>query len=76
MTGMDTYSTIDCPLCGHRKREKMPTTSCQYFYQCTGCGELLKPGLGTSDQTGCACVFCLYGDVPCPPVQTNADGGC
>jgi hypothetical protein len=56
-------STITCPLCGHRKTETMPEDACQYFYDCEGCGAVLKP------EAGDCCVFCSYGDVPCPPVQ-------
>ena len=61
-------STIICPECGHAARETMPTNACQWFYDCQGCGALLKP------KPGDCCVFCSYGDVPCPPVQ--AGGGC
>ncbi|WP_038034461.1 GDCCVxC domain-containing (seleno)protein [Thermopetrobacter sp. TC1] len=57
------HSTITCPHCGHKKTETMPTDACQWFYECTGCGVLLKP------KEGDCCVFCSYGDVPCPPVQ-------
>jgi hypothetical protein len=43
----------------------MPLDACQWFYECTGCGALLKP------KTGDCCVFCSYGSVPCPPVQQH-----
>jgi hypothetical protein len=56
-------STITCPVCGHRKAETMPTDACQYFYDCEGCQAILKP------KPGDCCVFCSYGDVPCPPIQ-------
>lgn len=56
-------STIACPLCGHRATETMPTDACQFFYDCRGCGAVLKP------KAGDCCVFCSYGDVACPPVQ-------
>ena len=56
-------STITCPHCGHRETETMPTDACQWFYECKGCGALLKP------KEGDCCVFCSYGDVPCPPIQ-------
>lgn len=62
-------STITCPLCGHRKTETMPTDACQYFYDCEGCHAVLKP------KSGDCCVFCSYGDVPCPPVQSAQLGG-
>ncbi len=54
---------ITCPKCGHSADEAMPVDACQYFYECTGCGELLRP------KTGDCCVFCSFGTVPCPPVQ-------
>jgi hypothetical protein len=61
-------STITCPECGHQKEETMPTDACQYFYECTECGVLLKP------KQGDCCVFCSYGDTPCPPIQQQS--GC
>ena len=60
---VERYSTITCPGCGHRKRELMPTNACCFFYECEACDELLKP------KKGDCCVFCSYGDTPCPPVQ-------
>ena len=63
-------SIITCPHCGTRKRERMPTDACQFFYVCSGCGARLKP------KPGDCCVFCSYGTVPCPPVQeARASGG-
>jgi hypothetical protein len=56
-------STLTCPHCGHRATETMPTNACQFFYDCKGCGELLRP------KAGDCCVFCSYGTVPCPPIQ-------
>jgi hypothetical protein len=62
-------STLTCPACGARTTETMPTDACQFFYDCRACGALLKP------KPGDCCVFCSYGDAPCPPVQ-QGDGGC
>lgn len=56
-------SELTCPECGHQEICVMPTDYCQFFYECKGCGKLLKP------KTGDCCVFCSYGSVPCPPVQ-------
>ena len=56
-------STITCPHCHGQRTEVMPLDACVFFYECTGCGALLKP------QPGDCCVFCSYGSVPCPPVQ-------
>jgi len=58
---------ITCPACGHAETETMPTDACQWFYDCRGCGAVLKP------KPGACCVFCSYGDTKCPPVQS---GGC
>ena len=59
----ELFSEITCPDCGHRKTEEMPTDACIYFYECKGCGTLLKPNQGD------CCVFCSFGTVPCPPIQ-------
>ena len=57
--------TVDCPHCGHSARETMPTTFCQFFYECTSCHELLNA------KEGDCCVFCSYGNVPCPSSQDS-----
>jgi hypothetical protein len=62
-------STILCPRCGHRETEIMPADACQFFYECKHCGVVMHP------KRGDCCVFCSYGDVPCPPVQA-AKGCC
>lgn len=56
-------SVITCPHCGTAKTEVMPTNSCLFFYECSGCRQLLRPNAGH------CCVFCSYGSVPCPPIQ-------
>jgi hypothetical protein len=56
-------STISCPNCGTAKAEIMPTDACQFFYECGGCGSLLRL------KAGDCCVFCSYGSISCPPVQ-------
>lgn len=61
------FSTLTCPVCGHASRDEMPTDACQYFYDCKGCGAVLKP------LPGDCCVYCSYGDVKCPPVQLGDD---
>lgn len=59
----ETVSTLTCPECGYAREETMPENACLYFYECQGCGALLKP------KPGDCCVFCSYGSVPCPPIQ-------
>ena len=67
---VELRSTITCPSCGHVATESMPTDACQFFYDCKGCGEILKP------KAGDCCVYCSYATVPCPPVQENGKGCC
>jgi len=59
------HSTITCPQCGHARLETMPTDACRFFYECEGCQARLKPLAGD------CCVFCSFGDVPCPPIQAE-----
>ena len=61
----DLSITIKCPLCGHAALETMPTDRCMRFYECLGCGVLLKP------KAGDCCVYCSYGDKRCPFVQDD-----
>jgi hypothetical protein len=63
-------STLTCPDCGTAKAETMPTDACQYFYDCTGCGVVLRP------KPGDCCVFCSYGATPCPPIQQSGRDAC
>jgi len=58
-------STIACPKCGHLKQETMPTNACVHFYECESCHAMLKP------KPGDCCVFCSYGSVKCPPIQSG-----
>ncbi len=64
---MELSSELFCPACGARHRETMPVNACQYFYECGKCGIVLKP------KPGDCCVYCSYGTVPCPPVQSGED---
>ena len=56
-------SALTCPECGRTATEVMPVDACVYFYECLGCGVLLRPKVGD------CCVFCSFGTVKCPPVQ-------
>ena len=67
-TSMDTLqlqSLLTCPHCQHTKEETMPTNACQFFYECDNCKKILKP------KKGDCCVYCSYGTVACPPIQTG-----
>lgn len=63
-------STLICPECGRHTTQTMPVDACIHFFECPGCGTMLKP------REGDCCVFCSYGTVPCPPVQQHGKGGC
>ncbi len=58
-------SVLTCPHCGFAQAEVMPNDACQFFYTCRQCQAVLRP------KTGDCCVFCSYGSVPCPPVQSR-----
>jgi hypothetical protein len=60
---MIAMSTITCPECSFAAEEIMPVDACQFFYDCTRCGTLLRP------KAGDCCVFCSYGSALCPSVQ-------
>lgn len=60
---MILHATITCPYCGFQKTETMPTDACQVYYECQSCKTSLQP------KTGNCCVFCSFGETPCPPIQ-------
>jgi hypothetical protein len=47
----------------------MPRDSCRFFYECKGCGTVLRP------KPEDCCVFCSYGSVPCPSIQAAGEAG-
>ncbi|MCP4283068.1 MAG: hypothetical protein GY792_01240 [Gammaproteobacteria bacterium] len=63
-------SRITCPHCDVSRDERMPVDACQWYYECTGCGKLLRP------KPGDCCVFCSFGTIPCPPKQMDPDSDC
>lgn len=67
---IELASTLTCPACGTRATETMPNDACQYIYDCRGCGFRMKP------KAGDCCVYCSYGDVPCPPIQDDRARRC
>ncbi len=56
-------ATLSCPHCGHQVQAAMPTDYCVVVYECPACALTLRPKVGD------CCVFCSYGDRPCPPKQ-------
>ena len=67
---IQTTSVLTCPACGAGYEEVMPLDACIYFYECRGCGRLLKPNKGD------CCVFCSFGDVLCPPRASKRAACC
>lgn len=63
-------ATITCPECGNQSEAEIPTDQCQYFYVCPHCRKRLKP------QGQDCCVFCSYGDRPCPMKSSGKEKGC
>ena len=57
------YSNITCPSCGHTEKEKLPTETCQVYYNCKKCDKKLTP-----EGDDC-CVYCTYGTHKCPSKQ-------
>jgi hypothetical protein len=70
MTEPQLESVLTCPHCGHLALETMPVNACVAFYDCKGCGRMLRP------LPGSCCVFCSYGSVPCPPIQQGVEPCC
>ncbi|HCY40484.1 MAG TPA: hypothetical protein DHV48_03895 [Prolixibacteraceae bacterium] len=66
---IEIKSIIRCPACGFEKQGVMHEDSCQFFYECENCKNILK-----TLRCDC-CVFCSYGSVPCPPVQAKSSSG-
>ena len=66
----EARSRLTCPHCGWNEVLVMPEDACLWFFDCPGCGTMLKPKVGD------CCVFCSYGDVPCPPVQLSGGKSC
>lgn len=57
-----TRLVVTCPNCGKQTEEEMPTDACVVFLECGSRHVLLRP-----KHSDC-CVFCSYGNFPCPPV--------
>jgi hypothetical protein len=66
-TNLVLESRLTCPHCGFQKTEMMPTDACQFFYECENCKTVLRPLAGD------CCVFCSFGTVKCPPIQTGVN---
>ncbi len=66
---IELHSTLTCCFCQKTTSLTMPEDACQVFFECPHCHQILRP------KPGDCCVFCSYGDVPCPPVQQERLNG-
>lgn len=64
-----TNTKITCPVCGYAEIETIPSDKCVFFYQCGGCGAILRP------KQGDCCVFCSFADQHCMFAQQNDTTG-
>lgn len=60
---MTVPGVLTCPFCQLRTQEPMPINACLRVFDCPGCRATLRPNAGD------CCVFCSFGDLPCPPRQ-------
>lgn len=67
---MEMFSVLKCPACGSAERRLMPLDACEFFHECASCHTIIRP------KAGDCCVFCSYGSVPCPPVQSGNSDCC
>ncbi|MES2358293.1 MAG: GDCCVxC domain-containing (seleno)protein [Gemmatimonadota bacterium] len=70
MTAFQATSVLTCPECAYAETLEMPTDACVFFHECAGCGTVLHP------KAGDCCVYCSYGSVPCPSIQTGMTDCC
>ncbi len=60
-------TALTCPHCGFSSLQEMPVDAWLYFHECAACRRLPTP------KRGDCCVFCSYGEMPCPPMQRALD---
>ncbi len=62
---MELTSIVTCPKCNYKSKETMPITYCQILYHCKHCDKLSRHIKGN------CCIYCSYGDTPCPSKQKD-----
>ena len=66
MRHIEMSSILTCPKCGYIASEEMPIDSKQRFHVCKNCNLVIMP------KPGSCCVFCSYGNIPCPSAQNES----
>ncbi len=56
---------VTCPECNYKSTETMPITFCQILFHCKHCNSIIL------QLKGDCCIFCSYGDTPCPSMQKD-----
>lgn len=67
---MISDSILTCPHCDAVEKTEMPENTCQYSYTCQSCNTVIKTRKGE------CCVYCSYGDYPCPTAQLIGSACC
>ncbi|MFX0150768.1 MAG: GDCCVxC domain-containing (seleno)protein [Candidatus Hodarchaeota archaeon] len=62
---MKRDSKLTCPKCGFVETIMMPIDQCVIVHNCSNCKAVIHP------ESGDCCVFCSFGDTPCPPMQLS-----
>jgi hypothetical protein len=57
--GESLSAILTCPGCQHQQPETIPSNHCMFIYECSACGEVIRP------KPGDCCVFCSYGSRKC-----------
>ena len=66
MTEEKLIGNVTCPECKHVQAMEIPGNTCEAFYTCESCKK-------TISATKSCCVFCDYGDMPCPASQEHKE---
>jgi len=61
---------LRCPHCNATEMVEMPEYASQQYHRCQQCKQLIQ---APSDA---CCVFCAYGDMPCPTAQIVGGSCC
>ncbi|MFX0014988.1 MAG: GDCCVxC domain-containing (seleno)protein [Promethearchaeota archaeon] len=62
---MKITSKLTCPKCSFTETLEMPVDHCVVLHKCINCQYILQP-----KNENC-CIFCSYGDTPCPSKQST-----
>ncbi|HHC73719.1 MAG TPA: hypothetical protein ENK78_01405 [Thiothrix sp.] len=61
---------LRCPMCGHQESAEMPDHLSPQYYRCSQCKQQIRA------PADACCIFCAYGDLPCPTAQIIGGACC